>query len=183
VRSSIKFLLPTLLVSVLISACGSSSSSSSSSAQPVSSSSGGSTSAATVKWASDSSLGGTVLVNAKGMTLYSLSAERAGKFICTSTACVQAWHPLTVASGAKPSGSVSSLGVIKRPNGTEQVTYKGRPLYTFAQDKQPGQANGQGIKDVGTWSAVKTSATAASTSSTASSSSSSSGGGGSSYSY
>ena len=28
------------------------------------------------------------------------------------------------------------------------------PLYTFAQDQQPGQATGQGIKDVGSWAAV-----------------------------
>jgi len=28
------------------------------------------------------------------------------------------------------------------------------PLYTFAQDQKPGDAGGQGIKDVGTWTAV-----------------------------
>ena len=184
-RSSIKILLPALAVAALLSACGSSSGSTNhaaSSGQPASSSAG----STTVESASNSSLGGTVLVDAKGLTLYSLSGERAGKFICTGNACVQTWHPLTVSSGAKPSGSVNSLGVVKRPDGTEQVTYKGMPLYTFAQD-QPGQANGQGIKDVGVWKAVETSATTGAASSSTGASGASgtpaSSGGGSSYTY
>jgi predicted lipoprotein with Yx(FWY)xxD motif len=69
---------------------------------------------------------------------------------------VKVWHPLTVSAGAAPRGSVPSLGTVMRPNGVEQVTYKGMPLYTFAQDTAPGQANGEGIKDVGTWNAVTT---------------------------
>jgi predicted lipoprotein with Yx(FWY)xxD motif len=108
-----------------------------------------------VKTASNATLHATVLVNAQGMTLYSLSAEKNGKFICTSSACVAVWHPLSVSSTAVPSGAaVGSLGTVKRPDGTEQVTYKGMPLYTFGQDKQPGEAGGQGVKDVGTWGAV-----------------------------
>ena len=35
-----------------------------------------------------------------------------------------------------------------------QVTYKGLPLYTFTEDKRPGQIKGQGVKDVGTWHAA-----------------------------
>jgi hypothetical protein len=87
------------------------------------------------------------------MTLYSLSGEHNGKFICTSSACLQVWHPLSASTGT-PSGSVGSLGTVKRSDGTVQVTYKGMPLYTFAQDQSPGEAKGQGIKDVGTWTAV-----------------------------
>jgi len=97
------------------------------------------------------------------MTLYQLSAEQNGKFICTSAACLQVWHPLTAPSASTPSGSVGSLGTVKRPDGTEQVTYKGIPLYTFAQDKEAGEANGQGIKDVGTWSTVTVAASTTST--------------------
>ena len=59
-------------------------------------------------------------------------------------------------SGAAPSGEGVSLGTVKRPEGTVQVTYKGTPLYTFTGDQQPGETKGQGIKDVGTWSAVTT---------------------------
>jgi predicted lipoprotein with Yx(FWY)xxD motif len=100
-----------------------------------------------------------VLANAQGMTLYSLSAERGGKFLCTSASCTQVWHPLSATGGA-PSG-VASLSTSTRPDGTQQVTYKGMPLYTFAQDQHPGDAKGQGFKDVGTWSAVTVSGAAA----------------------
>jgi predicted lipoprotein with Yx(FWY)xxD motif len=96
------------------------------------------------------------------MTLYRLSGEHAGKFICTSTGCLGVWHPLSASAVSTPAGSVGSLGTVKRPDGTEQVTYKGMPLYTFASDQQPGQAKGEGLKDVGTWNAVKASASSAS---------------------
>jgi predicted lipoprotein with Yx(FWY)xxD motif len=156
-RSSMKFLVLPLAASLTLAACGGSSSSSGSSSQASTASANTTPSsgegAAVVKSASNATLGTTVLVDAQGMTLYSLSGEQNGKFICTSSACLQVWHPL-MASAGTPSGSVGSLGTVKRPDGTEQVTYKGMPLYTFAPDQKPGDANGQGVKDVGTWTAV-----------------------------
>ena len=114
-------------------------------------------SAAVVKTATSATLHTTVLIDAQGMTLYHLSGESTGKFICTSAACVQVWHPVTVSGAVTPSG-VSSLATVKRPDGTVQVTYKGTPLYTFSSDKAAGEDNGQGVKDVGTWTAVTTEA-------------------------
>jgi predicted lipoprotein with Yx(FWY)xxD motif len=72
--------------------------------------------------------------------------------------------PLTASSNGTPSGEVGSLGTVKRSDGTIQVTYKGKPLYTFTQDQQPGETKGQGIKDVGTWSLVATSSSSAASS-------------------
>src|SRR3954467_5810720 len=97
-------------------------------------------------------LGKTVLVNRAGMTLYSLSAETHGRFICTGS-CVSLWHPLSVARGQKPTGA-HSLGTIRRPNGQTQVTYRGKPLYTFSGDHKRGDAKGEGFKDVGVWHAA-----------------------------
>jgi predicted lipoprotein with Yx(FWY)xxD motif len=158
-RQLIKF-LPPVAASLALAACGSSSSgstSSSSAAAPASASAttsaAGGEGAAVVKTATSSVLHTTVLVNAQGMTLYHLSGETAGKFICTSAACVQVWHPVSVSAAVTPSG-VSGLGTVKRPDGTVQVTYQGTPLYTFSGDKGPAEDNGQGVKDVGTWSAV-----------------------------
>jgi predicted lipoprotein with Yx(FWY)xxD motif len=98
------------------------------------------------------SLHETVLTNTKGLTLYSLSVERNGKFICTGS-CTHTWIPLVVARGTTPKGPVR-LGTVKRPEGKIQVTYKGLPLYTFDGDSAKGQARGEGFKDVGTWHAV-----------------------------
>ncbi len=183
-----KFVIFTLAASILLSACGSSSDSKSATstteAQRAASQTSGA-SGALVKTAANSKLGATILVDAQGMTLYHLSAEQNGKFICTSAGCLQVWHPLTVPSGSTPGGSVRSLGTVKRPDGTLQVTYKDMPLYSFEQDKEAGDASGQGIKDVGTWSTVSVPASttgthstpAASGSSSSGSTSSSSGGG------
>jgi predicted lipoprotein with Yx(FWY)xxD motif len=190
-RTITKFLLP-IVASLAVAACGSSSSgsasgSSSQAAAPASSGSQTTASAggegAIVKTASSPTLHATVLTDSQGMTLYHLTGESAGKFICTSTACVQIWHPVTVTAARRPDGTVSGLGTVRRPEGTTQVTYRGEPLYSVAQDKQPGEAKGEGIKDVGTWTAVTTGGQAASRSTAppapASSSSGSSGSGGS----
>jgi predicted lipoprotein with Yx(FWY)xxD motif len=172
-------LIPAVAVSSLLAACGSSSSSSNGStaaAVPAPSNSGGGT--AVVKTASVSSLGGSVLVDAQGLTLYHLSGEQNGKWICTSAACVKVWHPLAAPSSGAPSGSVGSLGTTLRPGGAMQVTFKGMPLYSFAGDTKPGEAKGQGIKDVGVWTAVTPNgATAAKPAAATTTPSSSSGGG------
>jgi predicted lipoprotein with Yx(FWY)xxD motif len=104
------------------------------------------------KKADNATLGKTILTTTKGRTLYSLSAETKGRFICTGS-CLSIWHPLVVKAGVKPIGPVK-LGTIKRPDGRTQVTYKGRPLYSFGGDTKSGEANGEGIKDVGTWHAA-----------------------------
>ena len=184
-RQITRLLVPTLAASVLLAACGSSSSSSSSSAASSAAAAPattGSASALVVKTASNSTLHATVLVNARGLTLYRLSGEQNGKWICTSAACVGVWHPLTVSGHGAPKGSVGSLGTVKRPGGMTQVTVNGMPLYTFAEDTSPGEAKGQGFKDVGTWNAVSSSGQpVTSTAAPAASSSSSASGGG--YSY
>ncbi len=102
----------------------------------------------------------TILVNRSGHTLYNLSAERRGRFICTDKTCLSFWHPLAVAKGTKPTGRVP-LGTIRRPDGSIQVTYKGAPLYTFARDTKRGETNGEGFKDVGVWHATTVGAAAA----------------------
>ncbi len=145
---------------VLVAGCGSSSGSAGG---------GGST---TVQTAHSSALNANVLVNGHQKTLYTLSAEQHGRFICTaasmipgtSASCVSVWVPLTVAKGTTPSGPVS-LGTVTRPDGGgTQVTYQGRPLYTFANDKAPGDASGNGLKDVGIWKAATIGSSAATTS-------------------
>lgn len=101
---------------------------------------GGGSANTTVQSANNSKLGTSVLVNHKGMTLYTLSAERRGRFICTksskipggSASCLSLWIPLKVAKGSTPNGA-AQLGTITRPDdGATQVTWHGRPLYTLS---------------------------------------------------
>jgi predicted lipoprotein with Yx(FWY)xxD motif len=116
--------------------------------------SGGSGKAKKIKLKAVSSKNRLILATSAGRTLYSLSAEKNGRFICTkASGCLALWHPLMVPAGATLAGPVK-LGTIKRPEGGAQATYHGLPLYTFAPDTKPGDAKGQGLKDVGTWHAA-----------------------------
>lgn len=105
-----------------------------------------------VSTAQNAALGKRILVTTSGRTLYALSAETRGRFICTGT-CTADWPPLTLGRGVQPSG-VSGLGTIRRPDGRRQVTYKGRPLYRFDDDRKQGDVKGEGFMDVGTWHAA-----------------------------
>lgn len=96
---------------------------------------------------------GEVLVNSEGRTLYAFSGEK-----CEG-ACAKAWPPLLDETGEpQPSNGTSAarIGTIELPDGSTQVTYADRPLYTFGGDKAPGEANGDGQSAFGgTWTALK----------------------------
>ena len=95
---------------------------------------------------------GKVLVDSKGMTLYYFQKDQkgSGKSKC-SGACASAWPPLLTGAEAEAMTGVqpSMLGTIKRSDGTTQVTYAGWPLYTFVEDKKPGEDNGTDSKAFG----------------------------------
>ena len=139
------------------------------------------TGAVSVKIAKNTTLG-SIVVNAKGMTLYHMTSEKGGKIACTG-GCAMTWPPLLVSGKAKPVGgagiATAKLGTVTRPDGKVQVTYAGSPLYLYSGDSAAGDANGEAVG--GLWFAlgksgaiVKPSATAASASSSSSSTSSSS---------
>jgi predicted lipoprotein with Yx(FWY)xxD motif len=106
-----------------------------------------------VATAQNATLDKRILVTTSGRTLYTLSAETRGRFICKDSSCTSTWPPLTLGRGVQPTG-VRGLGAIRRPDGRRQVTYKGRPLYRFATDRKRGDVGGEGFKDVGTWHAA-----------------------------
>ena len=105
-----------------------------------------------VKTERNAALGKTILVTRTGRTLYSLSAERNGRFICTNGSCLALWKPLRGSATG-----VSGLTVVTRPDHTRQVAYKGGPLYTFTGDRKAGDVNGNGFRDVGVWRPVSVS--------------------------
>jgi predicted lipoprotein with Yx(FWY)xxD motif len=101
---------------------------------------------------------GQVLVDSEGHTLYAFSGD-GGETPTCEAACAKAWPPLLDENGEpEPSNGTSAarLGTVTRPDGTQQVTYAGHPLYAFDGDKQPGEANGNGSTAFGgTWTALK----------------------------
>jgi predicted lipoprotein with Yx(FWY)xxD motif len=149
---------------------------SSAGASPAPSSSGSSSGAAaaagTVKTATIA--GATVLTNSKGFTLYSFAPDTSTTSKCNGT-CAQNWPPVT--GPVTAAGVTGTFGTIKRSDGSVQATFDGHPLYTFAGDTAPGQAQGNGLNAAGgLWHEITTSGSAP-----AGSSSSGSGGGGSGY--
>jgi predicted lipoprotein with Yx(FWY)xxD motif len=102
---------------------------------------------------------GMVLVDSEGMTVYEFTEDKGTTSNCYGE-CEMAWPP--VAASGKPTAGegamAADLGTTKRKDGTLQVTYKGHPLYTFAEDKGPGEANGNEVG--GIWFALNESGTA-----------------------
>ena len=99
---------------------------------------------------------GDILVDRQGRTLYLFERDSGTTSECTG-ACAANWPPLRVrgtplvGSGAK----ASDVGTTTRPDGISQLTYKGHPLYTFVNDKKPGDTNGEGLSAFGgSWFAV-----------------------------
>jgi len=146
----------------LIAACGSSGGSTASSGTGGSS---GNVAASKVGVSARQLIGiGTVLVTSSGMTIYTpkMPAETSSNIKCTSS-CLSFWFPVTT-SAANPaaSGLPGKLGTIHRPGGKAQLTYNGRPLYTFRLDTAAGQAHGNNFHDSFngtsfTWQVVTTS--------------------------
>jgi predicted lipoprotein with Yx(FWY)xxD motif len=83
---------------------------------------------------------GKVLTDDKGMTLYVFDKDSGGKSACNGP-CTGNWPPLTAAAGAMAMGDYS---VITREDGSKQWAYKGHPLYTWKDDKKPGDITGDG---------------------------------------
>jgi predicted lipoprotein with Yx(FWY)xxD motif len=123
---------------------------------------------------------GNVLFDQQGLALYYDTQDKPPHFGCTG-GCLTFWPALVLPKGQKAAVAgkgVTGLGAVMNPKlkpaGTMQVTWKGKPLYTYAADSK-GTVNGQGIQ--GIWFVVHlpASLTAAAKSSAASSGSSSGG--------
>lgn len=83
-----------------------------------------------------------VLTGKNGMTLYTFDADSAGRSACGDT-CLVVWP------AARPGDATGAdFGEFTRADGTQQLTYAGKPLYYFANDKKPGDRNGDNVRKV-----------------------------------
>jgi predicted lipoprotein with Yx(FWY)xxD motif len=87
---------------------------------------------------------GDMMVDHKGMVLYTFDKDTGGKSVCTGE-CAEYWPPFTAEAGAKPEGKWT---IIKRDDGTMQWAYMGKPLYYYKDDKAAGEMKGDKKKDV-----------------------------------
>ena len=90
---------------------------------------------------------GTILADAKGDTLYVFMKDSGTTSAC-SGGCASAWPPLTGATTPGKGLDAEDFATITRDGGTQQVTFYGHPLYTFAGDAAPGDTTGQGSNGV-----------------------------------
>jgi len=93
---------------------------------------------------------GKVITDKHGHTLYMFRADHGTVSACYGK-CAKFWPPLTTVGKpvAGPGVKTALLGTTKRKDGKLQVTYKRHPLYTFLEDKKPGQTAGEGSKAFG----------------------------------
>lgn len=84
--------------------------------------------------------GGAGLADPEGMTLYTSSGGAApGAPLCTVPDCARHWIALEAPAIANAVGDFSARA---RPDGIAQWTYRGRALYAYDRDRNPGDVNG-----------------------------------------
>jgi len=97
--------------------------------------------------------GVSYLTDDNGTTLYYFTMDTNGQSACYG-GCADAW-PVFYAASVTVSDPLkaSDFDTISRTDGSKQTTYKGWPLYYWAQDKAPGDMTGEGVHKV--WYVLK----------------------------
>jgi predicted lipoprotein with Yx(FWY)xxD motif len=90
-----------------------------------------------------------ILVDARGMTVYTFDKDVAGsgKSACSGP-CAENWPAVKAGDSALP----APYSTIVRDDGTKQLAYHGKPLYTFVKDKKAGERAGD--KKMNVWHVV-----------------------------
>jgi predicted lipoprotein with Yx(FWY)xxD motif len=85
---------------------------------------------------------GRILVDNVGYTLYFSDQEKDGGIYCTKS-CLRLWTPVAIPENAPVRAEIDGLGTLDRSdNGQDQLTYQGKPLYTFTLDTGVGDIKG-----------------------------------------
>ena len=81
---------------------------------------------------------GKVLIDDEGLALYLFDKEKTKTSECYGE-CAAAWPPVLTEGKPKAGSGVDAgaLGTTKRDDGSTQVTYDGKPMYLYRDDK-PG---------------------------------------------
>jgi predicted lipoprotein with Yx(FWY)xxD motif len=85
---------------------------------------------------------GSILVDHNGYTVYTFSTDKRNYDSCVPiNQCLVSWPPVTPGAGPLAGKGVkrSLIGTIRLKHGGKQLTYAGRPLYTYSQDTHPAE--------------------------------------------
>jgi predicted lipoprotein with Yx(FWY)xxD motif len=103
---------------------------------------------------------GAILADGRGQALYRFSREASAASRCYG-ACAKSWPPM-LAKGRPSAGKrarANLVGTTVRRDGTQQVTYAGRPVYFYVRDT-PGKVLCQDVSEFGgTWRVIRSDGT------------------------
>jgi predicted lipoprotein with Yx(FWY)xxD motif len=91
----------------------------------------------------------SMLTAKNGQTLYTFDKDSGGASACYQD-CAKKWPPYEAKAGEKMG---EGWTVVKRKDGQSQWAYDGKPMYFYADDKNKGDALGDGKG--GVWHVVK----------------------------
>ena len=97
----------------------------------------------------DAMMAGGMMVDEKGMTLYTFDKDADGKSACYD-ACAAMWPAYLGKADAK---LTEGWTLVDRTDKTKQWAYDGKPVYFFANDKAKGDMMGDGMG--GKWHVIK----------------------------
>jgi predicted lipoprotein with Yx(FWY)xxD motif len=92
---------------------------------------------------------GKVYVDERGMTLYTFDKDKANESACYDE-CAVKWPPYLADANAKSEGEWT---LVERKDGSKMWAYENQPLYTYIEDKNPGDVTGDGVG--GVWHIAK----------------------------
>jgi predicted lipoprotein with Yx(FWY)xxD motif len=99
---------------------------------------------------------GDYVAGEDGMTLYTFDPDTAPNKSTCNGDCATNWPPFVLETGETATAGTGISGTIAtfaRDDGSTQVSYNGKPVYYFKNDKAAGDTNGEGVG--GKWHVVK----------------------------
>lgn len=91
--------------------------------------------------------GEKLVADAAGKTLYVFDHDQNKPAPVCNGDCAEVWPPYLL-SAEEMANLKAPLGSIQRVNQKPQLTYEGRPVYTFAFDRKSGDDKGDGLGNV-----------------------------------
>lgn len=88
------------------------------------------------------------LVLGNGITVYVFDPDQGSAVPVCQSDCAEKWPPILITAKEESELRQAGLGSVKRATNLIQLTYKGRPLYSFFADRATGEAKGDGLGNV-----------------------------------